>query len=78
MALVPMFLGYLLFGIGLARISASTATTVTLIEPAVATLLAVLVVGERLGGTGWAGLALLAAVLVLLVLAPPPPGPARR
>src|SRR5699024_735837 len=30
MALVPMFLGYVLFGLGLTRISASTATTLTL------------------------------------------------
>lgn len=48
MALVPMFLGYVLFGWGLARVRASTATTLTLLEPAVAAVLAVLVVGERL------------------------------
>lgn len=70
MALVPMFLGYLLFGIGLARVSASTAITITIAEPAVATLLAVVVVGERLTGLGWAGLAVIALVLVLLALAP--------
>jgi DME family drug/metabolite transporter len=68
MALVPMFLGYLLFGIGLARVSASTATTITIAEPAVATLLAVVVVGERLTGLGWAGLAVIGVVLVLLAL----------
>jgi DME family drug/metabolite transporter len=70
MALVPMFLGYLLFGIGLARVSASTATTITIAEPAVATLLAIVVVGERLTGLGWAGLAVIALVLVLLAFAP--------
>jgi DME family drug/metabolite transporter len=78
MALVPMFLGYLLFGIGLARVSASTATTVTIAEPAVATLLAVVVVGERLTGLGWAGLAVIALVLVLLALAPGNGGAAPR
>lgn len=70
MALVPMSLGYLLFGIGLARVSASTATTITLTEPAVATVLAVLIVGERLTTMGWVGLSVIAIVLVLLAAAP--------
>lgn len=39
MALIPMFAGYLLFGCGLTRVSPSTATTIALVEPAVATLL---------------------------------------
>ncbi|WP_417554786.1 DMT family transporter [Microbacterium sp.] len=68
MALVPMFLGYLLFGFGLARIAASTATTVTLLEPAVATLLAVVVVGERPTTAGWIGMAAIAASLLVLSL----------
>ena len=75
MALIPMFLSYVLFGRGLATVPASTATTVTLTEPAVATLLAVVVVGERLGPLGWAGLLVLAAVLALLALAPPAAAP---
>ncbi len=70
MALVPMFLGYLLFGLGLARVPASTATTITLAEPAVAAGLAVLVVGERLGGLGWLGLALVGVTLSVLALSP--------
>lgn len=70
MALVPMFLGYFLFGIGLARVRPSTATTLTLTEPAVAAVLAVVVVGERLTGAGWAGLAVIASALVVLALAP--------
>jgi DME family drug/metabolite transporter len=70
MALVPMFLGYLLFGYGLTRVRPSTATTLTLSEPAVAALLAVLVVGEHLTAAGWAGLAILAAALVVLAVAP--------
>ncbi|PPL19414.1 DMT family transporter [Microterricola pindariensis] len=70
MALIPMFLGYVLFGLGLARVSASTATTVTLTEPAVATVLAVLIVGEQLTSVGWAGLAIIAGVLVILAAAP--------
>ncbi|PZF63475.1 EamA/RhaT family transporter [Curtobacterium sp. MCPF17_047] len=70
MALVPMFLGYLLFGYGLTTVSASTATTVTLTEPAVAAVLAVLVVGERLTTVGWVGLGVIAVVLVVLAVAP--------
>lgn len=67
MALVPMFLGYVLFGYGLTRLTPSTATTVTLLEPVVAALLAVLVVGEQLSGPGWAGMACVGVALVVLV-----------
>ncbi|MBU5423232.1 DMT family transporter [Cellulomonas hominis] len=73
MALVPMFAGYVLFGWGLARVAASTATTLTLLEPAVAAVLAVLVVGERLPAAGWAGAALVVAGLAVLTV----PGPGR-
>lgn len=73
MALVPMFAGYVLFGWGLARVAASTATTLTLLEPAVAAVLAVLVVGERLPAAGWAGVALVVAGLAVLTV----PGPGR-
>lgn len=70
MALVPMFLGYLLFGYGLTRVPASTATTITLTEPAVAAILAVAIVGERLTALGWAGLGIIAAVLLILAVTP--------
>lgn len=66
MALVPMLLGYLCFGHGLARIPASTATTITLFEPVVAAGLAVIVVGERLPALGWTGIALILACLVCI------------
>jgi len=70
MALIPMFAGYFLFGFGLARVRPSTATTLTLAEPAVAAVLAVLVVGERLSVLGWAGLSVIGAALVVLAFAP--------
>ncbi|HEY5786743.1 MAG TPA: DMT family transporter, partial [Microlunatus sp.] len=54
----------------LTKVPASTATTVTLTEPAIATLLAVLIVGERLEILGWAGLAVIAVVRVILAVAP--------
>ena len=67
MALVPMFTGYVLFGWGLARIRASTATGLSLIETVVAAVLAVLVVGERLPAAGWIGAAAVLAGLVFLL-----------
>lgn len=66
MALVPMLLGYLCFGYGLARIPASTATTITLFEPVVAAGLAVAILGERLPAMGWAGIVLILACLVCI------------
>ncbi|WP_439647162.1 DMT family transporter [Cellulomonas triticagri] len=68
MALVPMFVGYVLFGLGLAHVPVSTATTLTLLEPAVAAVLAVLVVGERLPAVGWAGTGLVVVCLVVLTV----------
>ena len=65
LAIVPMFLGYILFGRGLATVAASTATTVSLLEPAVAALIAVIVLGEYLPPIGWLGLGLLFASLVI-------------
>jgi DME family drug/metabolite transporter len=65
LAIVPMFLGYVLFGRGLATVAASTATTVSLLEPAVAALMAVIVLGEHLPPIGWLGLGLLFASLVI-------------
>ena len=66
MALVPMFIGYLCFGYGLARIAASTAITLTLFEPVVAAALAVIIVGERLPLQGWLGIVLILMCLVCI------------
>lgn len=68
MALVPMFIGYVAFGYGLARVKASTAITITLFEPVVAALLAVVIVGERLGVQGWIGIVLILACLLCITL----------
>lgn len=59
LAVGPMFAAYLLFGYGVARLRSSVVTTITLVEPVVATVLAVAIVGERLGGVGWIGVALI-------------------
>lgn len=69
LAIGPMFIAYLLFGVGLRGIPSSRVTTITLLEPVVATVLAVTVVGERLAPVGWAGLALVLAGLTVLVSA---------
>lgn len=69
LVLGPMFLAYLLFGIGLRSVRSSAATTITLLEPVFATVLAVLVVGERLSVLGWAGFALVLIGLAVLVTA---------
>ena len=66
MAVIPMFTGYVLFGYALARISVSTATTITLIEPVIAALLAVVIVGETLSALGWLGAVLVTSCLVIL------------
>ena len=68
MAVVPMFIGYVLFGHGLARIKASTATTLSLAEPVVAAVLAVVIVGERLPPAGWAGVVLVIVSLAVLTV----------
>ncbi len=59
LAVGPMFVAYLFFAVGVRALASSTVTVVTLLEPLVATLLAVLVVGERLEVLGWVGLALI-------------------
>ena len=64
-----MFLAYVLFGIGLRTVRSSAATTITLFEPVFATVLAVLVLSERLSALGWVGFALVLAGLAVLVTA---------
>jgi DME family drug/metabolite transporter len=74
-ALIALYLGvvttgggYLLFARGLRTTPATTATTLTLAEPAVAAVLGVALLDERLGAAALAGLALLAASLVVLIV----------
>ncbi|WP_425845821.1 DMT family transporter [Agrococcus sp. TSP3-2-1] len=71
LALVPMALAYLLFGYALRALTSSSATTLALAEPVVATVLAVVVVGERPSAVGWVGLAVVAAGIALLALPSP-------
>jgi DME family drug/metabolite transporter len=71
MAVVPMFAGYVLFGMGLARVRASTAIVLTLVEPVVAALLAVVIVGEQLPTLGWVGVGLIVSSLIVLTVRSP-------
>ena len=66
MMLIPMFIGYVLFGFGLKHIPASRAITLTLFEPLVAALLAIALVGEQLAAIGWLGMGLIFVCLALL------------
>ncbi|GHI02131.1 transporter [Streptomyces cellostaticus] len=68
LALFTVYLAYRLFGYGLRRTPASAATSLTLAEPAVAAVLGVSVLGERLPTASWCGLAVLALGLVLLTV----------
>lgn len=68
LALVPTVLGHTLYASGLRTVSASAATLLSLLEPVVAAVLAVLVVGEHLGVTGWVGIGLVVAGLGVLAL----------
>ena len=69
LAVGPMFIAYVLFGVGMRTLRSSTATSITLLEPVVATLLAVVIVEERLNAGGWAGLALILTSVSALVAA---------
>jgi len=78
LAIGPMFVAYLLFGFGLRHLRSSTATTITLLEPIVATLLAVAIVGEHLEWIGWLGLTLILVGITVLVSARQTPKPSRE
>ncbi|WP_433521048.1 EamA family transporter [Nocardia pseudovaccinii] len=68
LAVFTTFVAYRLFGYGLRHTTAQVATTLTLAEPAVAAVLGVVVVGERLPIASWCGLAVLALGLAFLTL----------
>ncbi len=70
MAIIPIFLGYLLFAFGLNYTEASEATLITLIEPLVATILAVVIIGEKFKVIGWIGVALVSLCLLIQTIKP--------
>lgn len=70
MAFIPMFVGYLLFGFGLNFVDANKATLITLIEPLIATILAVFIIGEEFTIIGWIGVLLVSLCLFLQTFKP--------
>lgn len=75
LVLGPMVIAYLAFTAALRTLRASTAATIALVEPVVATALAVLVVGEVLGSSAVLGILL---VLVSLLVFSTTRGPQLR
>lgn len=71
LAVIPTALGHRLFAYGLGRMKASTATLYTVLEPVVATVLAVLLLGEGFSPMGWIGFPLVIAGLVLVSIPAP-------
>ncbi len=65
LGVVGIATGYTLFALGLRRIEAARATTLTLAEPLTAALLAVVVLDERLTGAALVGAALMGLGLLL-------------
>lgn len=72
LALVPTVLAYALFNRGLTGVDSATASTIGLVEPLVATVLAVLVLDESLGPVQAVGAVLVAAGVLLAARAPEP------
>jgi DME family drug/metabolite transporter len=60
---------YVVYAAGLRRVPAAVAGVVSLLEPLTATLLGVLLFGERFGVAGWVGAALLLVALGLVAAA---------
>jgi DME family drug/metabolite transporter len=65
LGLIPMTLGYVLFGHGLRTATASHATALSLLEPAVAAVLADLIADQHLSRLGWLGIGLVVASVLL-------------
>ena len=63
LGLIPTALAYFFFGKGLISLSAATVATITLLEPVVATVLAVALVGESLRFVRWIGIVVVIAGL---------------
>ncbi|MBX3094360.1 MAG: EamA family transporter [Cryobacterium sp.] len=68
LGLVTTTLGYVLFGLGLTALRASTVTTLTLAEPLTASTLGFVVLGERLAPLGLLGVGVLALGIVVLTI----------
>ena len=68
LGLVPTAIAYIAYAYGLAKVRASTASTLILAEPATATLLAALVLSEAINTRGWIGIVVVIIGLIHLSL----------
>jgi len=66
LGLVPTAIAYTAYGFGLNRIKVATASTLILAEPATATLLAAVILGESLNAYSWLGVAIVTTGLIYL------------
>lgn len=66
LAIIPTVVAYTFLGQGLVRLPQSTASTLLIAEPTVATVLGLLVLDERPGALAYAGMAVVLAGLALL------------
>jgi len=66
LGLIPTAIAYTAYAYGLIRIKVATASTLILAEPATATLLAAVVLGESLNGYSWIGVCIVTAGLIYL------------
>jgi drug/metabolite transporter, DME family len=66
LGLATTTVAYLLFGVGLRVLQPGHIATLNLLEPVVATVLAVAVLGETLGASGWLGVILVVVALAVL------------
>ena len=65
LVLLPQCLGYIAFSFGLIHVTASSANLITLLEPVVAAVLAVWIVGEHIPFVGWIGMLLIVMCLFI-------------
>lgn len=68
LAVVTIVIAYVLFARGLHTLRASTVSTLTLTEPLTASVLGLVLLDERLSGSGWAGLTVLLAGVIALAV----------
>lgn len=68
LGLITVTASYLLFGRGVTGVDVGVATTLSLAEPVTAALLGVLLLGERLTGLQWLGVAVVLTGLALLTM----------
>jgi DME family drug/metabolite transporter len=66
LAIIPTVMSYVLYTRGLAVVGATTAASLTLLEPLVSTMLAVGILGERMSAVSWVGAVVLGMSLLLV------------